>query len=112
MSVLPGNQPSLTARSPSAAASMPPIAARRSEEHTSELQSQSNLVCRLLLEKKNKTKGKTDVDEYLLHRHYDIYPYTYASAPAQPLASSPLPLAPNPLYHHHMFSIFKHHPPT
>src|SRR5688572_31601000 len=27
--------------------------ARRSEEHTSELQSQSNLVCRLLLEKKN-----------------------------------------------------------
>src|SRR2546427_6676504 len=30
----------------------------RSEEHTSELQSQSNLVCRLLLEKK---KTKTDV---------------------------------------------------
>src|SRR5688572_31385527 len=28
---------------------------RRSEEHTSELQSQSNLVCRLLLEKKNIT---------------------------------------------------------
>src|SRR2546430_3756615 len=28
---------------------------RRSEEHTSELQSQSNLVCRLLLEKKKKT---------------------------------------------------------
>src|SRR2546427_3107513 len=27
--------------------------AARSEEHTSELQSQSNLVCRLLLEKKN-----------------------------------------------------------
>src|SRR2546430_4125963 len=27
----------------------------RSEEHTSELQSQSNLVCRLLLEKKNTT---------------------------------------------------------
>src|SRR2546430_10657590 len=30
--------------------------ARRSEEHTSELQSQSNLVCRLLLEKKKKNK--------------------------------------------------------
>src|SRR5688572_32158617 len=29
-------------------------ATRRSEEHTSELQSQSNLVCRLLLEKKKK----------------------------------------------------------
>src|SRR2546430_8042032 len=30
------------------------IAKNRSEEHTSELQSQSNLVCRLLLEKKKK----------------------------------------------------------
>src|SRR2546427_1040227 len=29
---------------------------KRSEEHTSELQSQSNLVCRLLLEKKKKRK--------------------------------------------------------
>src|SRR2546430_10144256 len=29
---------------------------RRSEEHTSELQSQSNLVCRLLLEKKKNTQ--------------------------------------------------------
>src|SRR5688572_32419232 len=33
-------------------------AAERSEEHTSELQSQSNLVCRLLLEKKKKNKDK------------------------------------------------------
>src|SRR5688572_31116112 len=33
-------------------------AGRRSEEHTSELQSQSNLVCRLLLEKKKKKKKK------------------------------------------------------
>src|SRR3989475_6115326 len=32
---------------------------KRSEEHTSELQSQSNLVCRLLLEKKKKTKSTT-----------------------------------------------------
>src|SRR3989475_9434554 len=31
----------------------------RSEEHTSELQSQSNLVCRLLLEKKKKLKFHT-----------------------------------------------------
>src|SRR5688572_31369206 len=31
--------------------------AARSEEHTSELQSQSNLVCRLLLEKKNMTRA-------------------------------------------------------
>src|SRR5689334_24884847 len=32
--------------------------ARRSEEHTSELQSQFHLVCRLLLEKKKKNKVK------------------------------------------------------
>src|SRR2546427_4575547 len=32
----------------------------RSEEHTSELQSQSNLVCRLLLEKKKKKKEKSN----------------------------------------------------
>src|SRR5688572_14019341 len=34
---------------------LPQHANGRSEEHTSELQSQSNLVCRLLLEKKKKT---------------------------------------------------------
>src|SRR2546430_9567020 len=37
----------------------------RSEEHTSELQSQSNLVCRLLLEKKKK-KDMSDAMRYLL----------------------------------------------
>src|SRR5690606_40846682 len=31
---------------------------KRSEEHTSELQSRENLVCRLLLEKKKKKKNK------------------------------------------------------
>src|SRR2546430_9881470 len=42
---------------------------RRSEEHTSELQSQSNLVCRLLLEKKKK-----DIDTYSdLYIHFN-YP--------------------------------------
>src|SRR5438270_12460809 len=34
----------------------PQVFEERSEEHTSELQSQSNLVCRLLLEKKKKKK--------------------------------------------------------
>src|SRR2546427_3892898 len=34
------------------------VGVSRSEEHTSELQSQSNLVCRLLLEKKKKKKIK------------------------------------------------------
>src|SRR5688572_32528239 len=37
-----------------AAARVLDVDAARSEEHTSELQSQSNLVCRLLLEKKKK----------------------------------------------------------
>src|SRR2546430_17351609 len=35
---------------------LPDRARPRSEEHTSELQSQSNLVCRLLLEKKKKQR--------------------------------------------------------
>src|SRR2546428_2008233 len=38
----------------SACMSVLPIGKKRSEEHTSELQSRSELVCRLLLEKKNK----------------------------------------------------------
>src|SRR2546430_13730634 len=37
----------------------PHIREVRSEEHTSELQSQSNLVCRLLLEKKKKIQQET-----------------------------------------------------
>src|SRR5256885_10238113 len=37
-----------------AAAQDPVVEADRSEEHTSELQSPCNLVCRLLLEKKNR----------------------------------------------------------
>src|SRR2546430_10929626 len=39
----------------------------RSEEHTSELQSQSNLVCRLLLEKKNQLT--TGLRPYLEYTH-------------------------------------------
>src|SRR2546427_3313188 len=42
---------------------------RRSEEHTSELQSQSNLVCRLLLEKKNKK---------IIILNYNTYIISYA----------------------------------
>src|SRR2546427_5326913 len=52
--------PSLKSRKPPMKNSSPPTKksspATRSEEHTSELQSQSNLVCRLLLEKKKKEK--------------------------------------------------------
>src|SRR5690349_23686628 len=50
----------------SAAAKLPPAAsarrpAVRSEEHTSELQSRRDLVCRLLLEKKKKTKQQKQI---------------------------------------------------
>src|SRR2546427_4987546 len=41
---------------------------RRSEEHTSELQSQSNLVCRLLLEKKKKKTIPTSTHSRLTTR--------------------------------------------
>src|SRR2546430_4289864 len=37
----------------------------RSEEHTSELQSQSNLVCRLLLEKKKKKHQHQHTDHFI-----------------------------------------------
>src|SRR2546430_6574958 len=47
-----------------ASAPAPAYAPARSEEHTSELQSQSNLVCRLLLEKKknNAMRATTGID--------------------------------------------------
>src|SRR2546426_1244039 len=39
-----------------------PYAVERSEEHTSELQSPCNLVCRLLLEKKKKKEKTRNID--------------------------------------------------
>src|SRR5256885_10416829 len=41
----------------------------RSEEHTSELQSPCNLVCRLLLEKKKKSTGVTNISYKLKPLH-------------------------------------------
>src|SRR2546430_7559575 len=50
------------------------MADRRSEEHTSELQSQSNLVCRLLLEKKKKKNTKiTHTNHYSSQHATTIY---------------------------------------
>src|SRR2546430_12873209 len=43
----------------------------RSEEHTSELQSQSNLVCRLLLEKKKKQRNMRQHHARPLHTPYN-----------------------------------------
>src|SRR5688572_32381745 len=52
--------------------------ARRSEEHTSELQSQSNLVCRLLLEKKKKNNNnliikKKKLDNMTTYNRQTLY---------------------------------------
>src|SRR6266567_7440764 len=44
--------------------------AARSEEHTSELQSQSNLVCRLLLEKKKKNTHKIILNKKKKNKKY------------------------------------------
>src|SRR3954464_8266961 len=49
---------------------MPSALPIRSEEHTSELQSHDNLVCRLLLEKK---KSRMNVPLKWLHAHDDHY---------------------------------------
>src|SRR5688572_31768484 len=52
----------------------------RSEEHTSELQSQSNLVCRLLLEKKKKKKNQknkrqtTQSQSHKPHQQTHVHP--------------------------------------
>src|SRR2546430_5692697 len=55
---MPTDEVRLTFKAPERAATVEPVGWNRSEEHTSELQSQSNLVCRLLLEKKKKKKKK------------------------------------------------------
>src|SRR5438270_9432143 len=63
----------------------------RSEEHTSELQSQSNLVCRLLLEKKKKAHTDTP-DQQPSHTRHPTHntsthsPYQYNEATQRPPA--------------------------
>src|SRR5438034_1408780 len=54
----------------------------RSEEHTSELQSHSDLVCRLLLEKKKR-------DRRLAHRLQEQHTHSLRRAPVPPAPSPP-----------------------
>src|SRR5256885_10969495 len=54
-----------------------PMARHRSEEHTSELQSPCNLVCRLLLEKKKK---KINTKHYSKLRNMHGYPHVQNTA--------------------------------
>src|SRR5256886_2904003 len=67
--------------------SLPDDELSRSEEHTSELQSQSNLVCRLLLEKKNISHSISfgDHNVCLAFRRADS-----AARPHNPLVVAPL----------------------
>src|SRR2546430_9190141 len=54
---------------------------RRSEEHTSELQSQSNLVCRLLLEKKKKCRQQIESLRHKTDKHrkwWGGYPFSFS----------------------------------
>src|SRR2546430_13434783 len=74
----------------------------RSEEHTSELQSQSNLVCRLLLEKKkNNTSSRSDARLPCSLRIFSSCPYASASCPPlwfcqrDPQCARPLALGPS-----------------
>src|SRR2546430_13546588 len=66
---------SLVAKDQGVTAQWAQVENQRSEEHTSELQSQSNLVCRLLLEKKNMHRDDIapsghDIDTATSTTHY------------------------------------------
>src|SRR2546430_11209856 len=67
-----------------------PAAWARSEEHTSELQSQSNLVCRLLLEKKKPITERAHHVATLHGRRYELAPKT-SGIRTNPTADRDLP---------------------
>src|SRR5207248_3728109 len=77
----------------------------RSEEHTSELQSPYDLVCRLLLEKKKNTKQNDDEHLVDAHRHAPavdvdrLPPAAVQRAPSGQLNRRGLPH--RPTHHHH-----------
>src|SRR2546427_4338876 len=84
--IWPDSSPTARALRPATRpARISPAALERSEEHTSELQSQSNLVCRLLLEKKKHIKvaphhrGTSDAES-----HYSSPPHRLARSDAVP----------------------------
>src|SRR5438270_2193473 len=69
-----------TARAAEARRCPPPEAdSARSEEHTSELQSQSKLVCRLLLEKKKKKSPQPKPVCLLTHKNKKRNQYIYTN---------------------------------
>src|SRR3989440_1034306 len=74
-------------------------AAQRSEEHTSELQSRSDLVCRLLLEKK-KTEPRTDAIKPDIVKRSDIRSTKVQLALQSRRIYSSLELSEHSAYHH------------
>src|SRR6266480_1478960 len=56
------------------ASTVPSLSTARSEEHTSELQSHVNLVCRLLLEQKNVEEARQEPQESVDADHADEQP--------------------------------------
>src|SRR2546427_9172462 len=64
----------------------PPGSSARSEEHTSELQSQSNLVCRLLLEKKKKFIERNSTHHNSTNSHIPTTVLCFKEAPHSALS--------------------------
>src|SRR5256886_3401612 len=96
-----------TSRSMRSHGSEAPLNWMRSEEHTSELQSQSNLVCRLLLEKKKNGPSLPDAE---FHNRLFVPPLGFTrgqlgqSPPAHAL-QLPGRVGPRqPCLHHHILS--------
>src|SRR3984893_15835097 len=77
----------------------------RSEEHTSELQSRGHLVCRLLLEKKNKTDTRENSSDNISGKNNDGRTATaeHVSQPATLYLSEPLDV---PLFSSFVFFFF------
>src|SRR5438034_2383978 len=68
----------------------PQYCSTRSEEHTSELQSHSDLVCRLLLEKKKKTQNRRTINPDLMEATLVTMP-SPASRPLTTYTPTPSP---------------------
>src|SRR5689334_24084526 len=105
---MPGCSVSVVGTSSSCDCDVPGVS--RSEEHTSELQSQFHLVCRLLLEKKNTSFFLASRARYCVDRRH-----FYFLCPSPPRLSSPVDyvreacrqflLSPD-FYHHWLYILF------
>src|SRR2546430_13684563 len=72
----------------------------RSEEHTSELQSQSNLVCRLLLEKKKQIHIHSSTSNNMLISTTMPYPASHPTHYSERSSDTAVPLHQSAIVHH------------